>query len=376
MKLSCQKSQLLEVINTVQKAVSAKSIMPILECVKIEANPDGTVIITGNNLDICIEYKSKFNVSDGGSIALSSKMFGEIIRKLPDDEVHINVNEENNIATITCHKSEFNIQGLSAMEYPAVPEVNETYKFSVNQSLLKKMIRKSIFAAAVNDVKRPIITGVLFEINTGVLSMVATDGHRLALVKEIVNSELEDKKFVVPGLTLRELSKVLKDNEENVDILVSQRHAMFDFGMYKVTTRLLEGEFINYNPILSAPNSIFVTADTRSLCDSLERASLLINDDISTKVEKIPVRLNIAYDKIEITCITSKGKVHDIVDVDIKGDDIEIGFNHKYLLESLRACEEDQVKMEFSHPRSPCFIRSLENEDSYTYMISPIRLYN
>lgn len=376
MKLKCQKSQLLEVINTVQKAVSAKSIMPILECIKIEANPDGNVIITGNNLDICIEYKINFNVIDGGSIALSSKMFGEIIRKLPDDEVNINVNSENNIATITCHKSEFNVQGLSALEYPAVPEVQESYKFTIQQSVLKKMIRKSIFAAAVNDVKRPIITGALLEIDTGVLSIVATDGHRLALVKEVVNSSLENKKFVVPGLTLREISKVLKDNDETVDVLVSQRHAVFDFGNYKVTTRLLEGEFINYAPILSTPNSIFVTADTKDLCDSLERASLLINDDISTKVEKIPVRLNIAYDKIEITCITGKGKVHDIVDVDIKGESIEIGFNHKYLLEALRACEEEKVKMEFSHPRSSCFIRSIENEGSYTYMISPIRLYN
>jgi len=376
MKLTCQKSQINEIINTVQKAVAAKTTMPILECIKFEAFPDGSIIITGNNNEICIEYKSNFNVIEGGSIALSSKMFGEIIRKLPDDEVNININEENNIATITCSKSEFNIQGLSAAEYPAVPEVNGTYKFNMSQSLLKKMIRKSSFAAAINDTKRPIINGVLFDIDVGVLTMVATDGHRLALVKEIVNAELENKKFVIPGMTLREISKVLKDNDDEVTIIVSDRHAMFDFGDYKIISRLLEGEFINYKPILSTPNSIFVTADTKSLCDSLDRASLLINDDITTKMEKIPVRLNIAYDKIEITCITSKGKVHDIVDVDLKGEDIEIGFNHKYLIEALKACEEDIVKMEFSHPRSSCFIKSLENEDSYTYMISPIRLYN
>ncbi len=375
MKLSCPKLQLLEIINTVQKAVSTKSVMPILECIKIEANTDGSVLITGNNIDMCIEYKTEFNVLEGGSVALSSRIFGEIIRRLPDYEVHINVNEENNIATITCHKSEFNIQGLSAAEYPAVPVVNETYKFSIEQSKIKKMIRKTIFSAAINDVKRPIITGVCFDIDTGVLTLAATDGHRLALVKEIVNAELENKKFIVPGQTLRELSKVLKDSDDEINILVSSRHALFDFGDYKVTTGLLDGEFINYAPILNTPNSIFVTADTKSLCDSLERASLLINDDISTKVEKIPVRLNIGYDKIEITCITGRGKVHDIVDVDIKGENIEIGFNHRYLLEALRVCEEDQIKMEFSHPRSPCFIRSNEN-DNYTYMISPIRLYN
>lgn len=376
MKLTCQKSQLNEVINTVQKAVAAKTIMPILECIKIDANPDGNIIVTGNNLDICIEYKKTFNVEEGGSIALSSRMFGDIVRKLPDDEVSIKINEENNIATIKCQKSEFNIQGLSADEYPAVPEVEETYKFSIEQGKLKKMIRKSVYAAAVSDVKRPILTGVLMEIDTGVLSLVATDGHRLALVKEIVDADLKNNKFVIPGLTLREISKVLKDDEEKVNVICSSRHVIFDFGDYKVTARLLEGEFINYKSILNTSNSIFVTADTRLLSESLERAALMISDDISTKVEKIPVRLNIAYDKIEITCITGKGKVHDIVDVDLKGENIEIGFNHKYLLEALRACEEESVMMEFSHPRSSCFIRSIDNPDSYTFMISPIRLYN
>ena len=376
MKLSCPKSNLTEVVNIVQKAVPAKSTMPILECIKLDANSDGTVKLTGNNLDLCIEYETNVNVAEGGSIALNSKIFGEIIRRLPDDEVNLTVNDENNIVTIKCGKSEFNIQGMTAEEYPAVPEVAEIYKFSMAQSLLKTMVRKSIFAVAVNDVKRPIITGALFEIDTGVLNIAATDGHRLALVKEVVNSGLENKKFVVPGAALREILKILNDSDDEVEIVIAQRYAMFNFGIYKMYTRLLEGEFINYHSILSAPNSIFVTVDTKLLCDSLERASLLINEDITTKSEKIPVRLNIAYDKIEVTCMTGKGKVHDIVDVDLKGDDIEIGFNYKYLLEALRVCEEDQVKLEFSHPRSPCFIRSIENEDSYTYMISPIRLYN
>lgn len=376
MKLSCPKSNLTEVVNIVQKAVPAKSTMPILECIKLDANSDGTVKLTGNNLDLCIEYETNVNVAEGGSIALNSKIFGEIIRRLPDDEVNLTVNDENNIVTIKCGKSEFNIQGMTAEEYPAVPEVAEIYKFSMAQSLLKTMVRKSIFAVAVNDVKRPIITGALFEIDTGVLNIAATDGHRLALVKEVVNSGLENKKFVVPGAALREILKILNDSDDEVEIVIAQRYAMFNFGNYKMYTRLLEGEFINYHSILSAPNSIFVTVDTKLLCDSLERASLLINEDITTKSEKIPVRLNIAYDKIEVTCMTGKGKVHDIVDVDLKGDDIEIGFNYKYLLEALRVCEEDQVKLEFSHPRSPCFIRSIENEDSYTYMISPIRLYN
>lgn len=377
MKLVCHKQQLLKIINTVQKAVSAKSIMPILECIKLDAYADGNLIITGNNLDLCIEYTDECNIPEGGSIALSSKMFGEIIRKLPDEQVTLTVNEENNVTTIKCNKSEFNIQGLSGNEYPAVPEVNETYRFSMIQSKLKKMIRKTIFAVSQNEARKPILTGSLFEIDTGVLSIVSTDGYRLAICKETVDSSLTPKKFVIPGLTLREIFKVLEDDEEKtVDIIVSDRHVMFQFENYKVVTRLLEGEYLNYKPVLMTPNSIFVVVNTSQLAESLERASLLINDDIAAKAEKVPVRLNIVMDKIEITCMTGKGKVHDVVDASVNGEDIEIGFNYKYLLEALRACEEEEVKIELSNPRSSCFIRSTTDDDSYTFMILPVRLYN
>mgnify|MGYP004510959209 CR=1 FL=1 len=377
MKFICAKQQLLKIINTVQKAVSAKTILPILECIKIDADAAGVLTVTGNNLDLCIEYTDDCNIPEGGTIAISSKMFGEIIRRLPDGEVTVRVNEENNVMTIKCGKSEFNIQGLSGLEYPAVPEINETYRFSVKQPALKKMIRKTIFAVSQNEARKPVLTGSLFEIETGVLSVVSTDGYRLAICRETVDSSLENKKFVIPGLTLREIFKVLEDDEDKtVTVIVSDRHVMFDFGNYKVVTRLLEGEYINYKPVLSTPNSIVVIANNAELSSSLERASLLINDDISAKAEKVPVRLNILMDKIEITCMTGKGKVHDVVDVSVSGDDIEIGFNYKYLLEALRACEEEEVKMEFSNPRSSCFIRSNSNDDSYTFMILPVRLYN
>lgn len=377
MKFICAKQQLLKIINTVQKAVSAKTILPILECIKIDADAAGVLTVTGNNLDLCIEYTDDCNIPEGGTIAISSKMFGEIVRRLPDGEVTVRVNEENNVMTIKCGKSEFNIQGLSGLEYPAVPEINETYRFSVKQPALKKMIRKTIFAVSQNEARKPVLTGSLFEIETGVLSVVSTDGYRLAICRETVDSSLENKKFVIPGLTLREIFKVLEDDEDKtVTVIVSDRHVMFDFGNYKVVTRLLEGEYINYKPVLSTPNSIVVIANNAELSSSLERASLLINDDISAKAEKVPVRLNILMDKIEITCMTSKGKVHDVVDVSVSGDDIEIGFNYKYLLEALRACEEEEVKMEFSNPRSSCFIRSNSNDDSYTFMILPVRLYN
>ena len=377
MKISCQKNQLVKIINTVQKAVSSKSIMPILECIKLDAEANGNIIVTGNNLDLCIEYSDVCEVKEGGSIAISSRIFGEIIRKLPGNDVLIEVNESNNVTTIKCDNAEFNIQGLSSNEYPAVPQISETYRFTLSQAALRNMIRKTIFSVSQNEARKPVLTGSLFEIDTGVLSVVSTDGYRLAICRETVNSSLQNIKFVIPGMTLREVFKVLEDDEEKeVNVIVSERHALFDFGSYKVITRLLEGEFINYKPVLTTPNSIFVIANTAELSESLERASLLINDDISAKAEKVPVRLNILTDKIEITCMTGKGQVHDEVDVSVNGEDIEIGFNHKYLLEALRACEEEEIKMELSNPRSSCFIRSASGDDSYTFMILPVRLYN
>ena len=377
MKFVCHKQQLLKIINIVQKAVSAKSIMPILECIKIDAHANGNLTVFGNNLDICIEYNDTANVSEGGQIAISSKMFGEIIRRLPDTDVTVSVNEENNVMTIKCGKSEFNIQGLSSAEYPAVPDISQIYKFSLKQNVLKKMIRKTIFSVSQNEARKPILTGALFEIEAGVLSIVTTDGYRLSICKEVVDASLQSVKFVVPGLTLREIFKVLEDGEDkDVNIIISERHALFEFENYKVVSRLLEGEFINYKPVLMTPNSIFVNAEVLALSESLERASLLINDDISSKAEKVPVRLNITTDKIEISCMTGKGKVHDIVDVKASGDDLEIGFNHRYLLDALRACDENEIKLEFSNPRSSCFIRSASGDDSFTFMILPVRLYN
>ena len=184
MKLICDKNQLSEIINTVQKAISVKTTMPILECIKIDAEGDGNVVITGNNIDLCIEYNTKCQVSEGGTIALASKMFGEIIRRLPDGNVSINVNEDNNVTKIKSGASEFNIQGLSANEYPAPPILDELFRFTLTQNSLKKLIRKTISFVAVNEGKKPVLTGALFEIKNNYLNVVASDGHRLAVVKE------------------------------------------------------------------------------------------------------------------------------------------------------------------------------------------------
>lgn len=220
------------------------------------------------------------------------------------------------------------------------------------------------------------MTGALFEIKNNYLNVVASDGHRLAVVKEEINDNVENNKLVVPGMTLRELLKILKDDEENVDIIVSDRTVLFDFGYYQVYSRLLDGEFLKYDAIISVVNTLNVVVE-KSLIQTAGKSVAFDYDDISAKSEnKVPVRFNIGYDKIDVSCITGKGQVNDTVPVELDGDNLLIGFNCRFLLDALSACDEEKVKMEFSAPTSGCFIKSVEGDDSYIYMILPVRLYN
>lgn len=377
MKLVCSKPQLMEIINTVQRAIAPKTSLPILECIKIDASGDGNVVFTGNNIDLCIEYNSECFVTEGGTIALASKMFGEIVRRLPEGDVTINVNPANYVTKIKSGSSEFNIQGISPDEFPAAPILDEKFRFTFTQAALRKVIRKTIAFVAQTEGKKPVLTGALFEIKNNRLNVAASDGRRLAVVREEIKDTVSDNKLVVPGQTLRELIKILKDEDEPVTIIVSDRNVLFDFGYYQVYSRLLDGEFLKYESIISAVNSINVVAEKRYIVDSLERALLLINDDISAKSEnKVPVRFNMAYNKIDVSCITSKGQVNDTVNVELDGGELQIGFNCSFLLDALSACDEEKIKMEFSAPTSGCFIKSTTGDDSFIYMILPVRLHN
>ena len=222
------------------------------------------------------------------------------------------------------------------------------------------------------------MTGALFEVKNNTLNVVTSDGHRLAAIKQELKENIEDSKFIVPGQTLRELIKILKDEDEEViDIIVSDRNVLFDFKTFQVYTRLLDGDFLKYDAILAAKNTISAEVEKKYIIDSLERAMLLINDDISAKSEnKVPVRFSIGFDKVDITCITGKGQVSDSVAATITGEDLLIGFNCRFLLDAFSACDGDKVKMEFSAPTSGCFIRDMSGNNSYVYMILPVRLYN
>lgn len=377
MKFVCSKTVLTQIVNIVQKAISAKSSYPILECIKIEANADGHVSFTANSIELCIEYTSEITVYESGNIALPSKIFGEIVRKLPEGEVNITADPKNYVTDIECEHSKFNIQGMGIEEFPAVPIVDTVYTTSMSQKDLKNIIRKVIPFVSQMETRKPVLTGALFDFKNNILNVVGTDSHRLAVIKTPAGATGESKKFVVPGSTLSKISQILTGEDEIVKIIVSDKHILFDFGAYQVYSRLLEGEFLKYEVILSVTNSIKIKAEKQAIINSFERANLIINDDLASKTEnKIPVKLNIAYNKIDISCKTAKGYVNDTVIVEHDGGDIVIGLNCRFMLDALNACDEENVLMEFSAPTSGCFIRPEDGSDRYTYMVLPVRLYN
>lgn len=377
MKFICSKAKLMDVVNIVQRAISSKSVMPILECIKIESLDSSHIILTGTNVDINIEYTLECQVVEGGSVALASKIFGEIIRKMPDGEVTVEVNETNNITKINGGFSEFNIQGQNVDGFPPTPVLDERFSFSLEEQVLKKLIRKSLPFIAVSEGKRPVLTGALFDIKNNSLNVVTTDSHRIAAIKEELKENVDDVKIVVPGQTLRELLKILRDSEHQVKLIVGDRKLLFDFGEFKFITRLLDGEFLRYEAIISAVNPIVMKVNKRVFMDSLERAILLINDDLSSATDnKVPVRMNMGYDKLDISCITGKGQVRDSIKAEIEGGELEIGFNCRFLLDAMGVCDDELIQMEFSAPTSGCFIKSSTGDNSYVYMILPVRLYN
>lgn len=367
MKLLCNKNSLCEAITNVSRAVAVKSTITALEGIKIKLD-NNSLYMTGYDLEIGIKTQISVKSQDTGEFIVNAKLFNDIIRKMPTEEICIEINE-NLAITITGGQTEYTISATSASEYPDVPEVDENNTFPISQSLLKNMINQTIFAVATNDTK-PILTGELFEINDGMFNLVAIDGYRLAVRSEKIDAT-ENFKFVVPAKALNEVSKLLKEEDElKCTIHTSKKHIIFDISGYLVISRLLEGEFHNYRGSIPKNSTSEVIVKTKALIDCLERTSLLINERI-----KSPVKCIFNESKIKISCSTSIGKINDEISADITGPMIEIGFNNKYLLDPLKHIEEAQIKLQMNGGNLPMKIVPLSGE-SYTYLVLPVRLKN
>jgi DNA polymerase-3 subunit beta len=360
----CDKSKLQDSISIVQKAITGRSTMPILEGVYINASNNSLTLI-GSDKDVSIETKLEADVLEKGALVVDAKIFGEIIRKLPNDEVRIETLDNNGIQ-ITCQKSEFNLIYMNADDFPSLPNINENMIFSVPQNQLKNMIKGTSFAIAQDEI-RPILQGILFEVKESYLNLVALDGYRLALRRELIDTQ-NTINAVIPGKTLNEVAKILEDTDNQVNITFTTNHILFNLGETKVISRLLEGEFIQYNSILPQEHKMSVTVKKQHLQNSIERASLMAKEGNSNLI-----KLDIQDDAMVITSNSQLGKVREEIAVNMKGEGIQIAFNSKYLLDVLKNMEEDEVVLELTSGVSPCVIKNKINENS-KYLVVPVRL--
>ncbi|MBS5858466.1 MAG: DNA polymerase III subunit beta [Clostridia bacterium] len=369
MKIVCYKDKIIKAINSVVKGVASKTTMPILEGILIQTN-DNEIKLTTYDLEIGIEYIMECDVEEQGSTVVNAIMFSEIIRKLPDTEIHISVNE-NNLLEIECEGSHYKLATMNPEEFPELPKIEIENSIEIDQNVLKNMIRKTIFATSTEE-SRPIFTGCLFEIENNKLSLVAVDGFRLALRTIFLTKQTNDFNAVIPGKTLVEVNKILSDSFEPVKIGVSKNQALFEMDNCKIVTRILDGEFLNYKNVIPSNWETRIRVNKNNIQNSFERISLISASSME-KEKKYPVKVQVDIGKVVISCTNQTGDAKEELFVSTEGKNLEAGFNPKYFLDALKAIEDEDVFIEFGSSISPCLVKSVENND-YVYMILPIRL--
>lgn len=366
MKFSCEKALLQAAISTTSRAVSPKSSIPALEGILLEAGND--LRLTGYNLETGIRTIVPADIREEGTLVLGARLFGEIVRKLPDDIVTFQ--SENYMVNIKCGMSEFNILGTDPEEFPELPTVEYQNSLILPQSRLKSMISQTLFAVSDNE-SRPIHTGSLFEVDSNGLTIVSVDGYRLALRHEAIDKKegAETFSFVVPGAALSEVEKICSDVDEPASVTQGARHVMFKVGDTMLVSRRLEGEFLAYRQAIPRNNTIHVEGETRALLSSIDRVSLIISDKL-----KSPLRCVFDSNLLKISTKTAIGDAYDECPLSGDGGGLEIGFNNKYLMDALKAAPADKVRLELTTGVSPCVILPTEGEENFLYMVLPVRL--
>ncbi|AIS51221.1 DNA polymerase III subunit beta [Thermoanaerobacter kivui] len=369
MKFACDKNSLSEGVNTAIRGVSSRTTLPILQGIKLTALKD-FVKLSGTDLDIGIECEIPATIEQEGEVVVPAKIFSELVRKLPEGEVSIKTNSEN-IVDITCESINFTISGSDAVEFPEIPEVSRENSFRLTQNPLKDMIRKTIFCIA-QEQTRPILTGVLFEVFQNEIKAVALDGFRMAVYsytseEKFFEEESEKYSIVIPGKTLEEIYRILKDEDSEIDIYHTSNQVLFQIENTKVISRLLEGNYINYNAVLPKDHKTQVRVKKEDLMESIERASLIAESKNNL------VKFEIGDKFITVSSNSEKGKMVEKIEVVVKGMFLEIAFNSRYLLESLRAIDEEEIELHFINSINPLIIRPIGSKD-YLYMILPVKL--
>lgn len=369
MKFICYKDKILKAINSVVKGVASKTTMPILEGILIQTN-DNEIKLTTYDLEIGIEYIMECEIKEQGSTVVNAIMFSEIIRKLPDTEIKITLNEKS-LLEIECEGSLYKLATMNPEEFPELPKIEIENSIELEQNALKNMIRKTIFAVSTEE-SRPIFTGCLLETQNNQLNIVAVDGFRLALRSIYLSQKTNDINAVIPGKTLNEVNKILADSFDHIKIGIAKNQALFEMDNCKIVTRILDGEFLNYKNVIPSNWETRIRVNKNSLQDCFERISLISSSSVE-KEKKYPVKVQVDIGKVTISCTNQTGDAKEELFVSTEGKNLEAGFNPKYFLDSLKAIDDEEVYVEFGTSISPCLVKSVENND-YVYMILPIRL--
>lgn len=367
MKFMCSRDRLMEAISIVQKAVSTRSTLPILDGILIEAASDDGVKLTGYDLETGIEAHLDSDVSSEGTIVINSRLFGEIIRKLPEDQVMIETDDKLMIS-IESGSSVFSIKGLSAEGYPKIPEVTDAEKIILTQSVLKDMIHQTIFAVSTDE-SRPTLNGCLFMCDGFSIEMVAIDGFRLALRKQLLGTDLPVMKFIIPGKALHEAGRILGGKDTELVMYSSVNHIMFDTGKVRIVSRLIQGEYMNYKAILPKTGNTSMLISPQLMLSAIERASLII----LSEDRRCPVQLSMPNEEtLVISASTELGTLREEISVSISGEKIDIDFNPRYFIDALRSIDEEEISIQFNGSNGPCVLRPTEGED-FSYLVLPLR---
>ena len=363
MHIICDKSKLIEGMNIVMKAIPGKTTMMILECVVIEVK-DNQIKLIANDLQLGIETLIDGEIKQEGSVAVGAKVFFEIIRKLPSDNVSITVDEDYHM-NISCGKAKFNIMAKATDEFPYLPNIVKDNNVNISQFTLKDIIRQTVFSISDNE-NAKVMTGELFEIHDSELKVVSLDGHRISIRKVKLNQSYDDVSVIIPGKTLIEISKIINGGmDDEVSIFFTDKHVLFEFEDTIVLSRLIEGEYYKIDKMLSTDYETKVTVNKREMLECIDRSTLLLKES-----DKKPVIIDVQDDYMKFAMNSAIGSMDEDIDASKEGKDILIGFNPRFLMDALRVIDEDEITMYMINPKAPCFIR--DQEETYIYLILPV----
>lgn len=367
MKFECDKSLLAAAIEGVSRAITNRSAIPVLEGIYLKAE-GFNLTLTGYDMEMGITTTIECNVLVPGEIVLDAKLMGSMVSRMPTGTVRVEL-DDNGQTKISGGVAEFEIPAMNTSDYPSLPNPGAENTMTIPCAMMREMIEKTIYAVSVDD-KKPAHTGELFVIEPGSLTIVALDGYRLAIIQRDVECK-RDIRIIIPAKTLQELSKVMGGPEDPVKIDANRRYVVFTTNGYTLVSRLIEGEFLNYQNVLPQGFRTRVTVDCKTFISTIERASLIITERL-----KNPLRINFAPGKVTVRCQTNLGRVVDeFAPESMEGDEVEIGFNNRYLLDALRFSKQEQMVIEISGPLSPVKLLPVDGKD-YIYLVLPVRFKN